>query len=639
MNNPPKFDIKLTFTGQSLKGDRKNTENSLFLEKLINKKINIHLKINLDNLEHQYNKKKMLQQKYNIEDKSEEGIIVTDCLSLKEYSKENYKINPTIQLSNYQINLMRNNAYHKNSKSLSNQKIQNQINIQKNFLVLDLDETLVYVTDTKQNNLNLPQIQFEYFILDESEKYIKEKMKLGSQKLEKAISFLIIRPGFNQFINIVKKYFDKIVIFTSSQYSYAEQIIKIIDKQKIISKIYSRKNCSFYNDVFYKDLNKLNVDLSHTIIIDNSPESYLLQHFNGLPIPSFIGNSNDNELIKIIPLLEKLSKVDDVRNYIKQIIDFNNQINFDRAYKILNFQKNKISSFVEINSLNNYKKNNKKFSNNSSNKSKNLKMKKKIKINEKRKKIDNNEKILKNNPNDYFYIEKDNSQLKKQTRKYLRNNILSLSNNNDINNNNNNLINQKYFNKKNNNNKNLFRGNLCDNTLKTQIMNDITRTKTKKFISNNSNNKNIIELEDSFIKDVNINTQKYFKENKQNKTIFSDYNNNAFSTRNKIVNSRKVTKNHFSKKNTLNKKSNNIFSFTEKPKNINLETIPYNGQKRPHFSYISEIPKSNTIENQNIINLDSQKNDISYSTNYKNIPINNMKQLIISKDKKNSLSP
>ena len=168
-------------------------------------------------------------------------------------------------------------------------------------------------------------------------------------------------------------------------------------------------------------------------------------------------------------------------------------------------------------------------------------------------------------------------------------------------------------------------------------MNDITRTKTKKFISNNSNNKNINDLKNSFIKDVNINTKKYFKENKQNKTIFSDYNNNAFSTRNKIVNSRKVTKNHFSKKNTLNKKSNNIFSFTEKPKNINLETIPYNGQKRPHFSYISEIPKSNTIENQNIINLDSQKNDISYSTNYKNIPINNMKQLVICKDKKNSL--
>ena len=350
MKNPPKFDIKLSFTGGGLIDNKKYKQNSLLLEKLINKKINIHLKINLDTLEQQINNTKVGQKKLKINqinDDSKDDILLENLI--EEDSKESIKNKENkiskIYLDNKKTKIFKKNEFFPKNTGVRSVSRQNGkiINTKKNILVLDLDETLVYVTDIKNDYLGLPQIQFNYYIFDESEKFIKENFnKLGIRKIIKSTSFLTIRPNFKIFINLAKKFYDEIVIFTSGQYSYAEEIIKIIDKQKIISKIYSRKDCSFYNDVFYKDLNKIKDDLSHIIIIDNYPESYLLQHFNGLPIPSFMGNPNDNELMKLLPLLERLSKVKDVRNYIRQIIDTHNKINFSKAYQLLDIKRENV---------------------------------------------------------------------------------------------------------------------------------------------------------------------------------------------------------------------------------------------------------------------------------------------------------
>ena len=338
MNNPLKFDIKLSFTSKILQNNKDDIDISTFFENLLNKKINIHLKINLDKIQQQFKENKVYLSQYNSQNNSRDDIIINNSIddnsddSIIELEKE---ITPVIK---HNSNSSNNSLIY---RSLSNRKKNSTLNKIKSTLVLDLDETLVYVTDMKNDNLPLRQIPFEYYVLDESESFIKKNMKIQEyQNLEKATNYLIIRPGFNKFISEIKKYFDEIFIFTSSQYSYAEEIIKIIDKNKYISKIYSRKDCSFYNDVFYKDLNKIKKDLSKTIIIDNFPESYLLQHFNGLPIPSFMGDPNDNELIKLIPILEKLSKVKDVRNYIREIVNPDGEsILFNKAYELLKIKK------------------------------------------------------------------------------------------------------------------------------------------------------------------------------------------------------------------------------------------------------------------------------------------------------------
>ena len=415
MQHPLKFDIKLSFTSEILKNESDEKEISSFVEHLLNKKINIHLKINLDKLQQYFKSKKLPDQKYIFNDYSEQDLIINNSIeensndSVIELEKE---IIPRI---NIEVEEETKNRFH---RSISNEKVNKLDNLNLATLVLDLDETLVYVTDIKNDNFELPQIPFEYYILDESKSTIQKFIKNNEIKnFRKAKSFVTIRPGLSKFFTYAKKYFYEIIIFTSSQYSYAEEIIKIIDKDKFISKIYSRKDCSFYNDVFYKDLNKIKKDLSQTIIIDNYPECYLLQHFNGLPIPSFTGNKNDNELLKLMPILAKLSKVKDVRNYIRQIVDNNGEkILFNKAYEILKIkkeEKNKINlnnDFFKNKIINNKKTNsliNTTIKDNSW-------RKKNLRISEYMSKANNNtmeniseDKIIKNDISNYYYIEKD----------------------------------------------------------------------------------------------------------------------------------------------------------------------------------------------------------------------------------------
>ena len=655
MKNPPKFDIKLSFTGRSLKENKKHIDNSLLLEKLLlNKKINIHLKINLDKLEHQYNKKKLLDSKYKIEDESEEeeeeiinNLYTNDSKELLSERKD--KIIPKIKLEYSQMNYLRNQTIHKNSRSLSNQNMKIS-KFKNSTLVLDLDETLVYVTDTKNNFFGLPQIQFEYYIFDESEKFIKENCnKLGIHKLKKSISYLTIRPGFKKFINEVKKYYEEIIVFTSSQYSYAEEIIKIIDKQKIISKIYSRKDCSFYNDVFYKDLNKIKEDLSHIIIIDNYPESYLLQHFNGLPISSFMGDIKDNELLKLLPLLEKLSQVKDVRNYIRQIVEFNGEkINFNKAYELLKIKKNNICSGDKDCIINyNYIKNN-----NSTNiKDKSLdsktyfETKKNFDISEfisngnvkTGENINNeeedDEKILVNDPDNYCYIEKKIYPSTSRNKKIKRNNIPYLSNNFKIKNRNkNNIINQSIILDKIRHNKTICKDKKCK-SFKPQIINAIPIKNSKKnlLLSNNNEHTDISkEINNFLLKSINKNN-KIINRN-QNISYFNSQDDSFFSKNSKINSVKNI------KIDLINNKKNNIpLNISSYKNNNNL----VEKTRKKNLSCIPEIFEKGNISKhiQNNIKIDlnllENKNNL-HSKNFKNIPINKTKKLSSFNNKKNS---
>ena len=407
MTNPLKFDVKLTFTSEILQKNKDNKDISSYINNLLNKKINIHLKINLDKIFYQYQKRKFSLSRYNSTYNSEKDINLNNsiqeksCDSIIELEKE---ITP--KLSQYSA---------KKEKLSLNQILFNE-KLTKKTLILDLDETLVYVSDVKIENSPLKQIPFEYYVLDENENNIN----VENQTIEQANGYLIVRPGYNKFISEIKKYFDEIFIFTSSQYSYAEEIIKLIDKNKIISKIYSRKDCSFYNDIFYKDLNKIKKDLSRTIIVDNFPEAYLLQHFNGLPIPPFMGDPNDNELLKLIPILEQLSKVKDVRNYIRQIISNDGQsIIFNKAYELLNIKKDgkKHSNVYNIVTNKKCKQKLVNYLNNRNINSSGL-GKRKLKISELMEKSNNKtmqndsvDKIQINDTNNYFFSEKRSSPL------------------------------------------------------------------------------------------------------------------------------------------------------------------------------------------------------------------------------------
>jgi TFIIF-interacting CTD phosphatase-like protein len=83
-----------------------------------------------------------------------------------------------------------------------------------------------------------------------------------------------------------------------------------------------------------KDLSKIGRDPKDIIIIDNSPVAYMFQHENAIPIVSWYEDSKDKELHKLMPVLERLATVDDIRHYIKYFV-IDNRILFTRVQTML----------------------------------------------------------------------------------------------------------------------------------------------------------------------------------------------------------------------------------------------------------------------------------------------------------------
>ena len=198
--------------------------------------------------------------------------------------------------------------------------------INKKTLILDLDETLVHSSTsyTENNDVTL-NVDFEGIFYN---------------------IYVFIRPGAENFIKKISKYYE-IVIFTASISKYASPLLDKLDPEKNIKYRLYREQCTFLNGIYIKELKRLNRDLKDIIIVDNSPLAYAFDLENGLPIKSWYEDKNDNELENIFPLLEFLSDVDDVRDYIGLFVE-NNQIKYDQANKI-------ISAFNNIENINNIK--------------------------------------------------------------------------------------------------------------------------------------------------------------------------------------------------------------------------------------------------------------------------------------------
>mmetsp|Transcript_28052 Transcript_28052/g.27063 ORF Transcript_28052/g.27063 Transcript_28052/m.27063 type:complete len:94 (-) Transcript_28052:1414-1695(-) len=80
---------------------------------------------------------------------------------------------------------------------------------------------------------------------------------------------------------------------------------------------------------------RLGRDLANVIIIDNSPTSYLFQPENAFPCISWYEDKGDRELLDMMPILEKLAYVKDVRTILPQIVS-DNKVNYEKAPEILN---------------------------------------------------------------------------------------------------------------------------------------------------------------------------------------------------------------------------------------------------------------------------------------------------------------
>ena len=86
--------------------------------------------------------------------------------------------------------------------------------------------------------------------------------------------FVLKRPGAQYFCEEMAKYYE-VVIYTASLSKYADPLMRKMDPKGHCVEYLFREHCSFHNGVFVKDLSLVGRPLKDSIIIDNSPTSYM----------------------------------------------------------------------------------------------------------------------------------------------------------------------------------------------------------------------------------------------------------------------------------------------------------------------------------------------------------------------------
>ena len=229
------------------------------------------------------------------------------------FSQNKISNNPIIkEINPNHISAIINYSSKKKLQRVSSYKIS-----QKKTLILDIDETLVHSAFTPFNRP--PDISLN--------------IELNGFNRE---IYVLKRPHVDEFLEELSNIFE-IITFTASLSQYAGPLLDKLDKCHIVNHRLFRENCIHQKGIFIKDLRKVGRDLKNIIIIDNNPISYIVNMDNGLPISTWYDDINDNELMKLIPLLKYLSNVEDVRPIIRQIVNRKiNKIDFNIVNQLIN---------------------------------------------------------------------------------------------------------------------------------------------------------------------------------------------------------------------------------------------------------------------------------------------------------------
>ena len=319
--------------------------------------------------------------------------------SVNQQKQENYKfVRPYSSFSNHKKNMNPNE------------------NIKKT-LILDLDETLVHSAFTPFSR--------------KSDLILNINIEGENRTL-----YVLKRPHVDKFLYELSLVYE-IIIFTASISQYANPLLDELDKNKYIKYRLFREHCTYTNGIYIKDLKIFDRKVNNMIIIDNNPLSYDNNIENGIPILSWYDNINDNELLKLLPLLKYMSNpnVPDVRTVIAKIVNRDkNEVDYIVINKILNINSKSVSE--------------KNYNSNKSNLTIENKYRKKNKSQEPRKKISNKNGFTKidNNYNNNNLNQKEKPLKNNYMKKYNdenRNTLNIPKNNNNIYDNKTNNISEK----------------------------------------------------------------------------------------------------------------------------------------------------------------------------------------------------
>ena len=322
----------------------------------------------------------------------------------------NLDITPTInnsfieQKKEYNIPLRRFSSFSNQIPSSSYINLSHDKS--KKTLILDLDETLVHSQFT-------PFSRKSDFILN-----------INIEGENKTL-YVLKRPHVDKFLYELSMMYE-IIIFTASISQYANPLLDELDKNRYIKYRLFREHCTFARGIYIKDLKIFERKINNMIIIDNNPLSYDNNIENGIPILSWYEDINDNELLKLLPLLKYMSNsnIEDVRPVINRVVNRRrNEIDYSAIRRIISesqdynsdSETNYSSSGLSINSNNNYRKYNK--------------------SEEPRSKLSNKKEYIKKNYN-YNYNQRNNTKPLKNnySRKYGNENVNILNSKYSMNN-------------------------------------------------------------------------------------------------------------------------------------------------------------------------------------------------------------
>lgn len=167
----------------------------------------------------------------------------------------------------------------------------------KKCVVIDLDETLVHSSFKPVQNA-------DFIVPVEIDGVVHEV-------------YVLKRPHVDQFLKRMGELFE-CVLFTASLSKYADPVTDLLDRTDCFRARLFREHCVFHRGNYVKDLSRLGRDINNTIIVDNSPASYIFHPDNAVPVGSWFDDPTDTELLDLIPFFEGLSRVKDAVEVLRQ---------------------------------------------------------------------------------------------------------------------------------------------------------------------------------------------------------------------------------------------------------------------------------------------------------------------------------
>ena len=172
--------------------------------------------------------------------------------------------------------------------------------MKETLLVLDLDETLLYATKDKLEQL--------------------EDFVVGPY-------YVYVRPNLAYFLSEMAGDF-KLAIWSSADDAYVHELVDKIKPAAIDFEFIwgrsrtTKKRMSVTDEYYYvKRLSKVKRKgflLERTLIIDDTAEKSMLNYGNAIQIAEFTGNANDDELLLLASYLKQLKNVRNVRQIDKR---------------------------------------------------------------------------------------------------------------------------------------------------------------------------------------------------------------------------------------------------------------------------------------------------------------------------------